>query len=284
MTINDMKKRFITLVTPILILSMFGCPGSILAETVQMKVTTHLKILPTGKLAVGYDINNLAKETAYHSAVTSFLGNDAQKSDVLGDNPYGGILYYNCEFDTANMKPGNYTLVTRITFNELSGVPHRVYAFNDLAYRPEQVKDAKWALQSRIIPPRFNLKSLWHTDNKFRIALTNTAMGNIQAVAAFYLPDGFSMDEPERFLELPLNGQKEEKIPVKLVDPVTAGKHPYYVVLWYDFNGVHYSQVLQGAITAEEKPVLFKWLLVILAAVALLAGLGYWIHRKRKVA
>ncbi len=249
-----------------------------------MKVDTTLRMLPTGKLAVAYAITNLSNEAALRPVITSFLSNDANHSDVQRDLAPGAVLPYRFEFDAAGMKPGNYTLVTRIAFADVNGLARKIYAFNDIRHQPEKIGSPAGALTVRITTPGFNIRSPWHRNNRFTISLNSNAAGAVRAMASFYLPDGFNMNEPERFYELPPNGGKDEKIPVHLVEPVAAGSHPYFVVLRHELNGIHYSQTAHGRIEAVSKPVLFKWLVGVLLILALAALIGYWMLKRRRSA
>ena len=247
--------------------------------TINTNVTSYATILSDGQIDIKYEIGNTGDDTAHRVMVTTFLALDAQKSDDLGSNPPGGLIRYNCRLSSSDLKPGKYTLVARISFDEQSGTSHRVYHFSPLPYRLDRVKEVSPALSVELSEPYFSVKSFWQAGGKCRLSLKNNLGVAILPVVTLYLPDGFTTKEPERSYQLAPGEKREEVIPLEM-DASVKNTRPFYAVAWYEQNGIHSSQWIEGKIRVEERPVYFKGFLVI-AGTVLVVFLAVFFYRKR---
>lgn len=250
----------------------------------EIKVTPRVAAEPSGNINVTYDIRNDGPEPAYNVTVTTFLGMDARKSEPYGQIDGGGAGWssYQCDFDMAGMIPGEYILVSRVSFSDQGGKQHAVYQFHPLFNRvPDKVSGAKPALALDITPPVLNAKNPIGDGAKFGIRLTNNNQGQIKPTLTFYLPDGISMDVPERFYDLGPGGTKSDDVEARLTASLAPKKYAYDAVVWYEYYGVHYARHVQGAVNVEEKPVLLVGFVVLSVLVlAIVGGFVWWRGRK----
>jgi len=267
----------IFLLFPVLLFAFVSSEG--VCGTIRTTVTSHVTVLSTGQTNIQYVIKNTGDDTAHHVSVATFLALEAQKSDSLGSNPPGGVIRYDCVLTPPDLKPGNYTLVTRISFDEHGGTAHRAYHFSPLPWRLDQVKDARPALSVEMSEPSFNTKSFWQPGGKVKLVLKNGSSSAIQPVVTFYLPDGFMIQEPERSYQLAAGERKEEMIPLTM-DASVKETRSFQVVAWYELNGAHHSQLIEGKIKVEEKPIYFKVFLILGGAI--LVGFVIRMLRRKK--
>lgn len=264
----------------IILLFLYLAPAGY-CGTIQTTVTSTAAVLPSGQIDIKYVIKNTGDDTAQHIAVATFLALEAQRSDDLGGNPPGGLIRYDCTLTPADLKPGNYILVTRIDFVEQNGIPHRVYHFSPLPYRIDQVKELPPSLSVELSEPRFNVKSFWQSGNKCKLSLKNNQGSDIRPVVTLYLPDGFTTSEPERFYQLAAGESKEENFQLAM-DSSVKETRPFYAVAWYEINGIHYSQLIEKKITVEDRPVLFKVFLIIVCMAVVIVLIGFFYRQRRK--
>jgi hypothetical protein len=247
--------------------------------TINTKITSRSTILPDGGVHVKYEIGNTGDDTAYHVSVATFLALDAHQSDDLGNNPPGGVIGYDCILRPSSMKPGKYTLVTRISFAEQNSITHSIYQFAAIAYHPEQATDTKDVLSISLSDPTFNLKGFRKSGGTCRLSLKNNLGVAIRPVVALYLPDGFTTKEPEHAYELAPGENKEIVIPIEMATPI-KGVRPYYAVVWYEQKGIHFSQLVEGSVTVEEKPFYFKVFLIFVGIALIISMAGFYLRRR----
>jgi hypothetical protein len=240
------------------LLLFLALPGMGHGQQATMKIAPAITVPPTGKISVIHEVTNTGAATAHHVTVTAFLASDARRSDNLGDTPPGGMIRYACDFDTAELKPGAYTLVTRVSYGgSRSGPEYRIYHFSPVAFRVAQTGDKGSALSVKLDPPVFNIKRLFNRDGQFRLTLTNGHREAIRPVVSFFLPDGVEMAETDKGYALKPGETISDDLTARREDSVRESR-PYRAEVRYDAQGVHYSQLLEGTILFEEKPIYFK--------------------------
>jgi hypothetical protein len=255
-----MNSRWMRGLLPILL--FLALPGMGHGQSAAIKIVPAIAVTPLGKISVAYEITNTGATTAYHVTVTAFLASDAQRSDNLGDPPPGGVLRYACDFDTAELKPGTYTLVTRVSYGGArSGPEYRTYHFSPVAFQAAKAGDRRPALSVKLDPPVFNIKRLFNRDGQFRLTLTNGHREAVRPVMSFFLPDGVEMAETDKGYVLKPGENISDDLTVRREDSVRNSR-PYHAEIRYDAQGVHYSQMLEGSIGIEEKPFYFNAYLV----------------------
>ena len=267
----------------ICIIAQYQVATDACGAAIQIRATARLVTEPSGKVNVNYDIRNEGADPAYHVMVTTFLGMDARKSEPYNELK-GGASWssYQCDFDLAGMIPGQYILVSRISYDDQGGKQFAVYQLNPLSNRVDRLPDNKQALALDITQPVVNAKSPLSASGKFGVSLTNNNRGPIRAVLNFYLPTGITVDEPERFYDIGPGGAKSDDIDIKLTASPAPGKYPYDAVVWYEFDGVHHARHVQKMVIVEEKPVLL--IAFVALSVLVLAGVGGFIWWRRRKA
>jgi len=128
--------------------------------------------------------------------------------------------------------------------------------------------------------PAFNPKSFWHSQGKFILTLENKFTQSIEPVVFFFLPDGFSISEPEKIYVLSAQEKKSLTIPLHFDSDVSIN-NPYSVIIWHETDGRHYSQLIKGIIRVEAQPIYFKIFLAV-SGFIILAPVVIYIHRRRK--
>ena len=264
------------------ILLFLALPGMGHSQQAAMKIIPAIAVPPAGKISVAYEITNNGAATAYHVTVTAFLAGDAQQSDNLGNPPPGGVVRYACDFDTAELKPGTYTLVTRVSYGGArSGPEYRTYHFSPVAFRVAQAGDRRPALSVKIDPPVFNVKRLFNRDGQFRLTLTNGHREAIRPVVSFFLPDGAEMAETNKGYALKPGENVSDGLTLRREDSLRESR-PYHAEVRYDVQGVHYSQLLEGSIGIEEKPLYFSIYLMAVGIAIVSVILIFFVRNRRR--
>ena len=246
---------------------------------ITTQVTTNVTFLTADQIAVRGEIGNNGDDTAYSTTVTTFLGNDARQSGVLGENKPGGVLRYNCDFDGSILKPGQYILMTRVNFMEKNGTPHRIFHFTPFVLRSGEVK-SKPALTVAVDTQAVNLKSFLTPKGHIRLSLKNGHKNAIEPVIFFALPDGLKMDEGERSFHVAPGEEKAVEIPIT-VTATTEGNIPYNLIVRYEDESTQHMQQAGGIIRGEERPVLFK-LFLLVGVVVLIYFAGTFLYRRKR--
>jgi hypothetical protein len=266
---------------PFLILLLLALPGMGYGQQAAMKIVPALAVQPAGKISVAYEIINTGEAAAHHVTVTAFLADDARRSDNLGDTAPGMSVRYACDFDMAALKPGAYTLVTRVSHGGArSGPEYRTYHFLPVAFQAAQAGDKRPALSVKLDPPVFNIKRLFNRAGQFRLTLTNGHREAIRPVVSFFLPDGVEMAETDTGYALKPGETISNDLTVRRDDSVRENR-PYRAEVRYDVQGVHYSRLLEGSIGIEEKPFYFKAYLAA-GGIAVVSVVLILVFRKRR--
>ncbi len=259
--------------------ALFSIPASSLCGTIQETIHSTTEVLPSGGIAVRYELANTGDEPIQNLTAATFLAMEADQSGDLGEQSPGRKTLYNCELNTASLKPGNYILVTRVDFEDVNGMPHRSYQFTPINYKTDHVREVSGSVAVELSEPRFNLKSLLQSDGSCRMSLRNKLGIPVRTFATFYLPVGFTTRRPEQIHDLAPGEEKEVEVPLRIND-TPAGVYRFNVVVRTEAGGTHESQRIEKGIWVEEKPVYFRMFLI-LAGLGLAAGSGAFFWRRR---
>ena len=256
-------------------------PGT---EAGPVKLILKVTAGPSGRMLIEYEVRNTGAAPVYHLVVTTFLAREARRSDPYNQIAAGQAwTSYRCDFDLGAMIPGDYILVSRLSYDDHAGKPHLLYDFHPFMNRTGLPAGEKPPLAVAVHAEALNVKSLGEATARYKLSLVNNHKGPVQAVVSFYLPDGITMDETDRFYELGPGGTQADEAVVKLDAGLPPARYPYRAVVWYDFNGVQYSRLLQDEAPVEAKPVLliFFAVAVLVAAIAAAGGWLWWRRRRR---
>jgi hypothetical protein len=271
------KKISVLIFLFVLLISLSGQ-----AQTTTNPLMVKASIAQAGnKMQVNYQIRNAGADKAGHLAVTTFLARKTNRSESLGDISGGELTRYRCDFDTADLLPGHYIVATRIDFGDQNSQPHRVYHFSPITVKGDGIKNDPAALSIRLESPYFNRKSFWNPRGKFELTLKNNLPQPLEPVLTFFLPDGLTVTEPEKIYPLAAREEQTGKIPLTL-DRAVDADCPYWIVAWYEVNGIHYAQLTTGIIRVAEAPVYFKLFLSICIVIILAVGVIYIYWRRKK--
>ena len=258
----------------VLSLAMEGYGGII-----KTGVVSRYRVEKPGKIEMDVKILNTGNATAYNVVVTIFLADWVHITDDLGRNPPGGNLQFSAEYINPALKPGRYTGIIRTRFKEQSGKSHKAYHFFEIPYNMDQVANYDAHLDLQIKSPLFNTKGLWQPKGKISLSMKNGFPITVRPHVTFYLPDGFSSHE-SNWIDQLSNGEEIIKtIPLSKDQWVTQNS-TYNVVVWYEYNGFHYSQRIQDHIQVESRPVYFRWF-IIFGAISSVIFSGIMLYRNR---
>ncbi|RJR44281.1 MAG: hypothetical protein C4576_13170 [Desulfobacteraceae bacterium] len=221
-------------------------------------VQTH--ILPVyrtgaGKIVLDIEIQNEGDATAHNVRTFVFLSGRVDERGNLGDNTPGGTISVKSRFEDPTLKPGLYTAVIRVNFEEQGGAPHRAFEFVKIPFG--QVDGLESSLSVELEGPVINTRALWGSGSAIRVSLKNGHKKSIRPLVSFYFPDGVSSTEPEKSFELQSGEEKHGKIPLT-VHAGSVSAIPFHAVVTYEMEGTHYSTLANGKIRLEARPFLFK--------------------------
>jgi len=261
---------------------LMAFPG--LAQTDANPVLLKASILKdAGSIRVDYELKNLKKDQIRHLAVTTFLARKTNHSESLGDLPGGGLTHYQCDFDTADLLPGNYLMATRVDFGDQNNQTRRVYQFFPMTVKDGTFKKTSDALDVKLKAPSFNRKSFWQSQGEFALTLKNNLSQPLEPVVVFFLPDGLTVSESEKMYSLKTGEEQKYEIPLK-IDSLAGADNPYSIVVWHEADGIHYSQLITGNIRVEESPVYFKWFVVLCSVIIAVLAVIYIFRRRKNAA
>ena len=261
------------------ILAVLSIPICLYGGTIQTNIVCRTTVEMSGKIKMDIEISNTGDVPAYNVEATIFIADWVQKYDDLGKNPPGGKIYLSSHYFNSDLKPGKYIATIRITFEESSGKFHRAYHFSGISYQMDKLKFYTPPLFLHLNSPLVNKKALWNQSN-IRLSMKNNYKGSIKPRFYLYLPDDFSTSEPNRHYELFQGKEKTETIRLTVNQPKKQ-EYTYHLITWYELDGIHYSHNIKEKIRVEEKPVYFKWYLIIGITVFLISfGVVYCYSRK----
>ena len=246
---------------------------------IKTRVVSHYKVEKSGKIDMAVNVLNTGNATAYNVVVTIFLADWVHISDDLGRNPPGGSIQLSAQSPKLAWKPGRYTGVIRIRFKEQSGRYHKAYHFFEIPYNMDQVADYDSHLDLQIKSPLFNTKGFWQPKGKISFSMKNGFPKAVRPTVAIYLPDGFSSYESNWISQLSTGEEIMKTIPLSMDQSVTRNS-TYNVVVWYEYNGIHYSKRIQDHIQVENRPIYFRWYIIFVAmSSVILLGIILYRHR-----
>jgi len=271
-----------TLLFAVVILLVLCLSDPVFSGIIRTKIVCRHTVDRTGKVGIEVEVKNAGDATAYNVVVSIFLADWAQVYDNLGDNKPGGQIRVRSRFYNPDLNPGRYTLAIRVSFEEQSGRAHRAYHFSRISYRLDRKGAYKPALSFRLEPPVFNTKAFFGHKGKLKLFLENSHARRISPSIFLCLPDGFRAYEPNRYYQLGPGEERTDMIPITMDRSVRKGG-VYHAVLWYEVNGLHYSELIKGRIGVEERPVYFTWYLVLsTVCLVLLSVVVYYLNRREK--
>lgn len=241
-------------------------PSQAFGGTIRTTVTSNYTVMENGDIAMDFLIRNEGDATAFNTMAVIFIGDRAEKVDNLGNNPPGGKISFKTHCPRRDLKPGKYTAILRIGFQDEGGKPYLVYQFSELPYLIDLATDKEARLSLELIVPTFNKKALWNPRETLGIKLKNDHSAPIKASVFLCLPDGFSTRAPNTSYDLSAGEERTEEMtltmyPAAVQDPVLR------VVAYYEHNNKHHSRLVESMIGMEERAVLWKWFIVIAALV-----------------
>ena len=242
------------------------------------KIISRHTVERPGKISIEVEVKNAGNATAYNVVVSLFLAEWVKIYDDLGNNNPGGRIYLKSEYYNPNLKPGRYTLAIRVSFEEQSGRPHRVYHFSRLSYPQKRRGEYRPALSLRLEPPVFNTRGFWGNKGNLKLFLKNGHVERISPSVFLYLPDGFRTYEPNRYYQLDPGEERVDIIPLTM-DTSMRNDVIYHAVVWYEEKGVHYSELIKGKIRVQEKPVYFRWYLILSTVCLVLISVVVYYNR-----
>lgn len=263
----------------IFLILFISLPLAAEGQAISMIVKPSITRTASG-LSVAYEIRNMSPDAVSHLTVTTFMARTTNHSDVLGDVPGEKTAHYNLKLDTADLLPGEYIMATRISFSGADGQTHRSYHFSGITIRQADIKKDNAPLALHLKSPALNSKSFWHPQGKFALTMENNLSQTVEPVVTFFLPDGFTVTEPEKVYDLASQEKKLLNIPLSFESSVST-TNPYSVVIWYEADGRHYSQLINGTIRVEAAPFYFKLFLAV-SFVIVLALAVICVFRRRK--
>jgi hypothetical protein len=248
--------------------------------TIRTKVICRSHMDANGSLVIEGDIENLGDATAYAVNVAVLLADWADRLDALGDNPPGGSVHFKTCYQNPDLLPGEYTAVIQVTFEDQSGKRHRANRYFPMLYKLEENKLLQSALTLEIKTPTFNKRAFWQQSDVLRFLLINEHKYRINPNVSIFLPEGFHSTQTNSNVDLLPDEKKIINIPLES-DPSIRQETKYFVVASYAHNGIHYSQAQKDFIQVTERPIIFKWYLV-LAVSFIFAFFWFTFFRNRR--
>ena len=270
-----------TLLTFIAILLSFSASLSANGGTIRTAITTTQTVKDSGAIELEFKIRNRGNATAQNVVVTLILADLVKSYRDLGDNLPGGEIHLKDRLVNPGLNPGKYVAVLRVDFEEQNGRPHRAYHFFNIPYRLNKISSLNFPLSFKLDTPCFNRKAFWDKESKIRLSMKNNGKEEIRTNIWLFLPEGFTSPEPNRSCLLTPGETKVEEIPLHL-EPNGKNLSPYHLVVWCDKDYAHYSWDLKGIIKVEERPVYFKWYLMLGTTLLVLLFAALAIRRLRR--
>jgi hypothetical protein len=230
--------------------------------TIRTKVICRSQMDADGSIVIEGDIENLGDATAYSVNVTVLLADWADRLDHLGDNRNGGSVHLKTRYQNPYLLPGGYTVIIQVTFEDQSGKRHRVNRYFSMLYKLEENNLLQPALTLEIKTPTFNKRAFWRQSDVLRLLLINEHHTRIYPKVSIFLPQGFHSTQTNSNVALLPDEKKIINIPLEF-DPSIRQETKYFVVSSYAHDGIHYSQAQKDFIQVIERPIIFKWYIVL---------------------
>lgn len=247
---------------------------------IKTAVSCRHKVEDTS-IDIEIDIANRGNAVAYGVSATVFIDHWVEKYDGLGNNPPGGKISLKIRHTDPKLKKGMYVVVIRIAFEEEGGRPHQVYHVFDLPVKMDGPENRRPCLTAHADLPAFNTKAFWKKRGEILLFMQNGCKEIIRPYVCLYLPAGFVAGQSVLSCELSPGEERETTISL---DMDASAEHNRFcrIVVWYEQDGVHYSRLIESELCVEEKPIFFKWYLVLAGAVlVMLSVVASYINRRR---
>lgn len=251
------------------ILLLLLIPSIAVSGVINTKIDLSCKVDKKNDIAVHAVISNTGNSTAYKTTLSFFMENWAQKFDDLGDNLPGGKIKFDENIGMPELKPGRHILVARVSFEEQSGISHRIYEYFPFSYKTGGGGKEPLELSLELKPPLFNSRAFWEKKKEMNISVKNPNNYPVLPVISFYLSDGYTAGDASIAPEVPPDKTITEAVVIEK-DKSIGKEGKILSVAWYEKDGVIYSVKSEGIAGLEEKPVLFKWY-VLFSAIFIIA-------------
>ena len=253
------------------------------AGTIRTAITTHTNIKDQKELTVTVDVQNKGDATAYEVTGTllSFPGTH-HKHKLLHENPPGGKVSFREQMDVSTWLPGRYYGVVRIDFEEQNGTPHFARHVFDVTLGPASLDNTSGQpLTLKVTAPEFNRKAFRKKSANLRLTIRNHTSEPIPVTARIVLPEGFESPQP---IARGLSASDKETVLALPVDRLPASKNgrKLQLLVDYEWKGRHYSKHVERPIRVVQKPVYFKWYLVLGLTIMGIALLGWIVYGRRR--
>lgn len=243
--------------TSLLISFLLLFAGAADCGVIKTTITSWHTVVGPGQIDLRAEIENEGDAAAYKVGATIFMGDWSNRFDNLGDLLPGGTLQFADKYADPEFKPGSYSIVFRVDYEESGGLRHIVYHFSNLTYLPENNELPPAKLTVSIEPPRFNPKVFWGRTDRIKLILKNENPTPVKALIDLYLPDGFSTEKPAGQLTLAPGETKSETFSVAAKDLNYSGR-PFHLVVRHEIDGRHYTEKITGNFIVEEKSLYLK--------------------------
>jgi hypothetical protein len=186
-----MRRLCCGLLFTVLFLSIYIIFLTAHAGTIQTTVTTHADIRDKGWLDFRLNVGNRGDVTAHNVSASLAMSEIFLKYPNRGKNPAGGQLQWRDRIDIQNWKPGWYSGIIRVDFEEQNGTPHFTYHVFDITYDTSNILPLKIPVEISMALPRFNRKAFLNKTDDLTVTVNNTTGTPAQLNVRIFLPDGF---------------------------------------------------------------------------------------------
>jgi hypothetical protein len=219
-------------------------------------------------IVVSVDIHNDGEEGAYNLETSMFLGKREYIRGALGDNPPGGRIHLDFVVEKTTIRPGAYTGIVRVQFQDWDGVAHHIHHPVSMVYNPIANGSDLLPVGAKLVDPVFNPKAFWATESQLPVTLENRGDKRLRVRLTAWAPEGFTIRPEAQTLALAPGGEKTLRLFTALSGADrTAG---YYLTVEAATEHRHHSMLLDGFLAIKPKPVYFRIYLLLAAAGALL--------------
>ena len=263
----------------ILIILLLIAPSEAFAGVINTKIDLSCAADKKNDFSVNAKIANKGNSTAYKLTLSLFMEDWAQKFDSLGDNPPDGMIKFSEKISLPELKPGLHILVARVSFEEQNGTSHRIYEYFPFSYKTGGIVKEQQELSLQLKPPVFNTRAFWEKKKEMIIHLNNPHDYPVLPRVSFFLPDGYTAEEPIIVTEVSPKKNITEKVAVEKAKSINQGGK-ILAVAWYEKDGIIYSIKSEGMAGVVEKPVFFKW--YVLFSIIILIAVTIFITVRRK--
>ncbi len=250
------------------------------AGVIRTTVTSSSRVTDSGDIKLTMDIRNLGDVTADKVSVSLLLGDLVRRYPDLGKNPPGGKIHLKDLIPNSGWLPGKYGCVVTVNFEDQNGKPHVARHFFSVRYLIKSPESASTSLRLKTVPPVFNKRAFWVKEENLRLTMENHGNETVRPALRLFVPEGFDASQAVTQYNLAPGGEKTFDIPVRY-EGEGKNLNPFHLLVAYDLEGRHHSQFLKGNIRVEERPVFFKWYILLGAVALVIACIALLIRKPR---